>query len=454
MPTTHNRIANLLKKTRDDGLTGQLVRGALGSIAIKVTGIMIGVALTIVLARMLGPEGYGTYAYIFAIISILAIPAQLGIPRLVIRETAKAQLKKDWCLIRGLWRWATLVVLILSAMLVCAAAGVTWAWGSDLGGSDGILRTTLFFALLLIPLIALGNLRGAALQGLRHIVWGQFPEQVVRPGLFVLLLLASTWWSTSSLTPSDAMGLHVFASGAAVIFGALLLHYSRPTPLLLKPTPVYRPRLWIKATLPLALTAGMVQINQHTDLIMLRFFLTSDSVGIYRVATQSAAIVVFAQQTAGMLAPPYYARLYAEGDMKRLQRFVTVNARIAFSTALPLVLIFLLFGEEIISYLFGPDYEGAYTPLLILAVGQLINTLFGHVGMLLNMTGHERDTAKGMAIAAILNVTLTFIFIPLWGTSGAAIATALTLFLRNYVLWKILDKRISIRSEAFFNNRL
>jgi O-antigen/teichoic acid export membrane protein len=43
----------------------------------------------VLLARMLGAEGYGIYAYAFALVTLLAMPAKAGLPQLVVRETAR-----------------------------------------------------------------------------------------------------------------------------------------------------------------------------------------------------------------------------------------------------------------------------------------------------------------------------------------------------------------------------
>jgi O-antigen/teichoic acid export membrane protein len=428
-------------------LAGQLVRGGIGSLIVKISNVFLGMALAVVLARALGPDGYGVYAYVFATVSILAIPAQFGIPRLVVRETARAQVHERWGLMRGMWRWATLVVVCLCGLLVVFSALGIWLFRDRF--SD-LQQATFFFGLLLTPLIALGNLRGAALQGLRRVVLGQLPEHILRPGLLALLVLAAIGMSASGVTAAQAMGLHVAAAGIAFMVGAWFLYRSRPDPLRLAPEPVYEPRTWFMATWPLALTAGMQQINKNTSIIMLGFFLAADDVGIYRVAVQGAMLVVFGQQAVAMFVSPYYARLHAKGDMVQLQRLVTVSARLAFFTALPLVLVFLLWGDAVIGLLFGIDYTRAAMPLTILAIGQLINAMFGHVGLLLNMTGHERDTTRGMAIAAGFNVILNLVLIPWWGINGAALAMALTLVIWNLFLWRSVHRRLSLKSAAFF----
>lgn len=76
------------------------MRGGLASIAIKVFGLGFSLLTAVVLARVLGPEQYGIYSYVLAIVSILAIPAMFGLPSLIVRETAKAEVKQEWCINR------------------------------------------------------------------------------------------------------------------------------------------------------------------------------------------------------------------------------------------------------------------------------------------------------------------------------------------------------------------
>jgi O-antigen/teichoic acid export membrane protein len=90
---------------------------------------------------------------------------------------------------------------------------------------------------------------------------------------------------------------------------------------------------------------------------------------------------------------------------------------------------------------------------VILAFGQLINVLFGPVGILLNMTGHERDTMRGLTMAAVLNVLLSLTLIPMFGINGAAIASAITLVICNVLLWKSVRKRLDIQSAILMKPR-
>ena len=64
------------------------------------------------------------------------------------------------------------------------------------------------------------------------------------------------------------------------------------------------------------------------------------------------------------------------------------------------------------------------------------------------MTGHERDTATGVGIAAAVNVTLNVLLIPLWGIEGAAIATAISLMTWNILLAVWVYRRLGIYTTA------
>lgn len=149
-----------------------------------------------------------------------------------------------------------------------------------------------------------------------------------------------------------------------------------------------------------------------------------------------------------ILVSPYFAYLYTQRDIKRLQRLVTLNARVAFLLAFPIVTVIVLWGKDLLRIIFGEEYVLGYAPLSILAVGQLVNASFGSVSELLNMSGHERDTAWGIMVAAGLNILLNLTLIPPFGINGAAMATAITLATWNFLLWRLVHWRLGLNSMA------
>lgn len=110
--------------------------------------------------RVLGPEQYGIYSYVLAIVSILAIPAMFGLPSLIVRETAKAEVKQEWGKMRGLWFWANSLTVSLSIIIALITAVVLWL------NRDNFTQMQFFtfaWGIAFIPLSALAALRNASL---------------------------------------------------------------------------------------------------------------------------------------------------------------------------------------------------------------------------------------------------------------------------------------------------
>jgi O-antigen/teichoic acid export membrane protein len=428
------------------GLKAQLLRGGIGSVAVKVGSTALVFLQAVILARSLGPAGYGVYAYAFALISILAVPAQFGLPNLVVRETAKAQATRDWPLMSGLWRWTNTVAWAASLTLAAIAGLAAWTLASRFEASE---LATFAWGLLLVPLIVLGNLRGAALRGLHRIVAGQLPDMILRPGLLTLFVVVAVLvFPTGSLTAANAMGLHALAAFVAFVVGVLILRAARPGEVRAVKTRTYERSAWRQAVLPLAILSGMQLIIQYTDILMLGLFRSADQVGIYRVVIQGGGLVVFGLEAVNMVVAPHFARLHRLGDTATLQRVATAGARASLLTALPVTLAFVLFGEFILRGIFGEAYTAGGTALAIISVGQLVNAGAGSVGFLLNMTGHERDTARGIAIGALANVVLNLVLIPHFGMNGAALATAVSMIIWNLLLWYFARRRLGIRTHG------
>jgi O-antigen/teichoic acid export membrane protein len=110
------------------------------------------------------------------------------------------------------------------------------------------------------------------------------------------------------------------------------------------------------------------------------------------------------------------------------------------------VLILTTGGDFLIEFCFGSSYKSGTTALAILAFGQLINASFGSVGSLLNMTGNENDTLKGMVIAVVVNMVLNILLIPHFGIEGAAFSTVISCFFWNVILRNSVRRRLGIES--------
>lgn len=436
------RFSRLYRLTLGDGLPAYLLRGTLGSGVLRFANMLLTVGVAVLLARALGPEGYGMYAFAFSIITLLSIPARLGLPTLVIREMPRCRMNEDWGLMRGLLRRANQAVLGLSVLLMLVAAACAWVL---VGRADPTQLSTFIYALPLLPLISLGDLRGAALRGLLNVVQGLLPEMLLTPGL--LLVFAGLIILMGHLTPEKAMAVHGVAATIAFLIGALLLLRKLPSPVWAS-APRYETAAWTRSVLPLSFIAGVQVINSQTDIIMLGILTSGEDVGIYRVAVQGATLVTFGFTVLNMVIGPQISRLYCAGDMIRLQRMVTLSARLGLFTALPIAVVLVVFGKPILGVVFGDDYVGAHMALAILCIGQVVSAGMGSVASLLVLTGNESETTKGFLAAAITNVIMNLVLVPFFGIEGAALSSAISIAALNILLARKVYAQLSINSAA------
>ncbi len=189
-------------------------------------------------------------------------------------------------------------------------------------------------------------------------------------------------------------------------------------------------------------------INTQADVLMLAAMQGGESAGVYRAASRGAELVAFSLVVANMAIQPSSSRLYAAGEMQRLQRVVTMAARGALMLALPTALVLGLFGRPVLGLVFGSEFERGALCLVILCGAQVVNAGAGSVALILNMTGHERDAALGMVGGTLVNLTLNAALIPRWDVEGAAIATGLSLVIWNAVLVFTVRRRTGLFSTA------
>lgn len=426
-----------------------LVKGVIGTTGLKLAFSALGFLVAMVLAKSLGPSGYGTYSFVMALVGFLTIPSELGIPNLAVREVAVANANKDWGRMRGFIIWAHRVTAVLSIVLIAAGGVGLLVWGDRM---EPAKVRCMWLALLLVPLISVGALRGAMLRGLRKVLLGQLPEQVIRPAALLVLLLLMPLFGHAIAEPDDAMYAQVGAVTVAFLWGVYLFFRHRPRDMAVA-VPKFEAAVWLQSSIPFGLTAAMQLINGRTDVLALGMLRDHAEVGTYRVAVQIAALVIFGLKTVNAIQGPHVAHLYAEGDMKKLQRMITKSSQVVFLFALVSVLLIVVFGKMFIRIAFGPEFVAAYVPLVILSVGQLVNAAMGSVASLLNMTGHERDTTKSVFAGAAINLILNFTLTPIWGANGAAIATATTLITWNLVMRHKVLKRIGIETSPLFRIR-
>lgn len=415
-----------------------------GSVAIKGISAGLGFLVSVLLARLLQPEGYGVFAFAISLATLISLPVQAGMPQFVVRETAKAYVQSSWNKIASIWRWSNIVTLSFSLVIVLLVF-VILALLHD--RHEPTIRNTLYLAVLAIPFLALGNIRGASLRGIHHPIIGQLPETILRPLLLVVSLLLIAWYPSQVLIPEHAMMFFLVASILAYITGAVILRIHAPENIWRCTTYNYNHHQWIRSAIPFALIGVAQLVMQHTDIIMLMYFMESDSVGIYKVSMSLAGLLLLGVMPLNRVIAPRLASAAHTGNIKVLNETYKLAALYACVLSAPILILYLAAGERIIIFAYGPIYAAALAPLLILSIGYVINAAASPTLTTLNMCGKENYALKSLTVGAIVNVILNLMLIPSFGPTGAALGTAISTIITVSILQYHVLNRTPITVE-------
>ena len=99
-----------------------LFAGVAGVGLLKLASSALAVALTIVLARLLGPVEFGSYSFAFSLATLLALPLLQGLPTLAVREAGRAAQHERAAVSHALLRYANR--LTIGVGIAFAAAGL------------------------------------------------------------------------------------------------------------------------------------------------------------------------------------------------------------------------------------------------------------------------------------------------------------------------------------------
>lgn len=181
------------------------------------------------------------------------------------------------------------------------------------------------------------------------------------------------------------------------------------------------------------LSGMMTAIYSQTDKFMLKQMMSKELVGYYSLATSISTTWVFV--LAAIIESMYPTIIqYHKTDRWAFERKNKQLYAIVIYTAAFAGLFFTLFSEPIITLVYGEAYRPAVMPLRIVTW----YVIFSYLSLARNawiVCEEKQKYLKYMyGAAAVINVAMNYMFIPLWGASGAALASLLTHILTTIIL--------------------
>ena len=420
-------------------LTKQVAKGGIIAFGGNVIGKVFGLALNIMLGRMLGAGGYGLYALGMSVMGIVQSVASLGLSSGVVRFSAMYHGEGDKARIKGTIL-AALGISIISSIVVSLILFVCANMiASRLFDKPQLTWILKIFALA-IPFAVITGIAGAFAQSFRRIEYQIIVGSIFRP--FVNLILVSLFFYLGFRLAGVVYGVLisvVLSSGLSFFYLLKIfpeIHF--------RLQPIIQIRKLLRYSLPMFLASfGYIALTQ-TDRIMLGGLTHARDVGIYNAAAVIALQIPFILSAFNIMFSPIISNSYNKGKMSQLNELCKIITKWTFSLSLPIWLVVLFFSKEILMAVYGSEFQNGWLALVILASAQMINAGTGPIGNVLNMTG-KQDVALGLTMAVfVLNVGLNFWFIDLYGFTGAALASLISITLVFLITIVVVKKLLNI----------
>ena len=427
---------------------GRVARGSLQSILVNGSGAAVSFLVQIMVARLLGIEGYGTYLLAMGWLAIVQLFAKLELDSTSVRFVGSYTATMRWSLLRGFLRSGRNAVLIASISIAALGAVGINLFSDAISTKHPGLPGALLVACLQLPVVTLLLLEGAVLQGLQRYVEAQLPMNLFRPLVFGLLIGVATYVVGMTATAPRTVGANLLGTLVALTIATTWRRRAMPSELLAA-TPSHDRQLWVRTAYPLfAVSLGQVIMSQQTDVIVVGLMLTTSDAAIYGAASQLTMPLVLAASSVTYVAQPMIADMYAR-DPQRLQGLIRAVTWLATILAVPIAIALITIGPYLLS-LYGPAYKDGHSVLIILTAAQFVIGVVGSLaGFLMTMTAHEREAAQVILSTAILNIVLALVLTPKFGPVGTAFATLTAAVARTLALRFFIKREMGLSLPAF-----
>jgi len=409
--------------------------GAMIGLAGGLLSFALATAYQIIVARKIGPAGFGVLALALAIGTFLAEGSDLGLDYGVLRFGGIARTEGKPGVFRTIVRRA-----IGGTLAVGAVAGLALAVGSTLVATlfdKPALAPVLIPMALTAPFTAATEVARAAMRTLGRAGRPVASSSIIGPGIRLIAAIIAV-----TIAPSATAVAWGYLTSEALLCAttAVMLWQLMPP----ADGSGFSNRRLLRFSLPMSLNRLLLYSNNQTEILFLGFLDTAATTGIFGVARRLSLLVGSALLTSfAILFDPLVAGLHNEGRTGDLDAIFKTSTRWMFTLGLPLSLVEILFAPEIM-HVFGEGFERGAPALAILAIGQLINVGTGITSNLQAMAGYAKITMFNSLLFLSLSIVLDLALIPSFGLVGAAIANSTAVVTVNILRLVQIKRRLRL----------
>jgi O-antigen/teichoic acid export membrane protein len=374
---------------------------------------------SIIMARFLGAQMLGLYSLGNAITRIAEILALLGLDNGVLRFVSRDTEDKvnvDRSIYTSL-KIGLISSILIAVLLFLSAEKIV----NEILNEDSFLITVIKVFAISLPFTVLTLISSFATQAFKILKYKIFVNQIVNP--LTLLIAFVTSYFLLGIELSILLPTVVSSIIGLMFILKFLTNFSSISLSKIIGTTVDKDIL--KFSVPLMFVSAIGIIMHWIDIIMLGILSNATEVGMYHPIERTAGLVrmiLFA--FAGIFAP-IFSEHYFKKNKNGMKDSYQSSSKYILAFSLPIFIFLFIFSEPML-LVFGTEFQN-YFALKVLLLGIFIQTIFGLGSSTLTMSGYTKFNLLNVSIALFLNIISNSILIPLYGLTGAALATSFAL---------------------------
>lgn len=371
-----------------------------------------------ILARLLGIEGYGRYAYYVALLLLASQFANVGMMQTMTKRIAERPEDVAWC--RAVAQAGALINAV-GLLAVSVVVGLVVETTAPLG------TAALPIALVIVGMLMCDQIwfyaRGV-LHGLRHEERAAIPGMigVVSGGLLGVLAATAGLGVTGVFAGLLTANLFVAMACLRAVIKTLSTGACRESGLMVLSVTGPLLRFGLPAMLFSVLNMALCSL----DVILVRHLAGESQAGLYAAAVQWSQFVWFIPIAVEGVMLQATARLWAEQRVDEVSQLVGRLLRYVVVGTTFLLLLVAVLGEQIVTVYFGPRFGDAALGLRLLVPGALCYAVARVLWPVIQAGGEGGHLVRLIGMIVLVDVGLCSGLIPIWGAAGAALATSVS----------------------------
>lgn len=369
----------------------QTQAGLLLTIVTRGIAVMGGVALSLVVARALGPDGLGQFTIYLTILSVAALVGRRGLDLVLIREVAKhsdvsQQRHAYQLLLEAFWESRVSIALVGIVALLFLYSGIV----GDYTTADYLLFT------LVLPAFAGVSLYAGYLKGLNKSWLAALIEIGGASGVTaVILVLGYGATKTFSVTAIIA----AFTIVQVGILGLMAVGHTRQQ--ISRSTPV----LDQTGAFYFMTNAVSVFLTQAGAFLLIAPFVSEAAIGMLRAVERLGLLVSFSSLAVNPFIAPLAVKKYRTGDIVAFRTFLYKVLIVSGGLALLPFAILIFFQAEALSF-FGEEFKAALPYLPPMLIGNFVFAVLAPCTMISSMCNREKAVSFYSLISLCLAIPL------------------------------------------------